>query len=54
MTERNIIGVEQFRGRLLKDAALERIVEGEFGYSVRSGEPIARQRLKFDPTSHAA
>ena len=33
------------------DAALERIDEGEFGYCVSCGEPIARGRLEFDPTS---
>lgn len=33
------------------DAALERLAEGEFGYCVACGEPIAKKRLEFDPTS---
>lgn len=32
------------------DAALERLDEGEFGYCIACGEPIAEKRLEFDPT----
>ena len=32
-------------------AALERIEEGEFGYCVNCGEPIAAKRLELDPTT---
>ncbi len=32
------------------EAALERIVEGEFGYCVNCGEPIGGKRLELDPT----
>jgi RNA polymerase-binding transcription factor DksA len=34
------------------EAALARIAEGEFGYCVNCGEPIARERLEVVP--HAA
>lgn len=33
------------------EAALSRIEEGEFGYCIQCGEPIARRRLELDPTS---
>jgi len=33
------------------DVALARIEEGEFGYCVQCGEPIARKRLELDPTT---
>ncbi len=33
------------------DGALARIDEGEFGYCVQCGEPIAAKRLEFDPTA---
>ena len=33
------------------DAALERIEEGDFGYCVNCGEPIAAKRLDLDPTT---
>lgn len=33
------------------EGALARIEEGEFGYCVQCGEPIARKRLELDPTS---
>lgn len=35
------------------DAALARIAEGEFGWCVECGEPIARARLDVDPTAPA-
>lgn len=31
------------------DAALQRIENGEYGYCLDCDEPIAEQRLKFDP-----
>jgi DnaK suppressor protein len=40
----------QTRRRRL-DAALERLADGEFGFCVKCGEPIARPRLEFDLTS---
>ncbi len=33
------------------EAALERIAEGEFGFCVNCGEPIAVRRLELDPTT---
>jgi len=33
------------------DAALERLDEGEFGYCIAGGEPIAEKRLEFDPSA---
>jgi DnaK suppressor protein len=33
------------------DAALDRIAEGEFGWCVTCGEPIARKRLDIDPAA---
>ncbi len=32
------------------DAALSRVEEGEFGYCLRCGKPIAAKRLDLDPT----
>lgn len=31
-------------------AALQRIEEGEYGYCMKCGEPIAEKRLGFDPS----
>ena len=33
------------------EAALDRITDGEFGYCVNCGEPIAAKRLELDPTT---
>jgi len=33
------------------EAALERIQEGEYGYCVACGEPIAPRRLELDPAT---
>ena len=33
------------------DAALSRVEEGDFGYCLRCGEPIAAKRLDLDPTA---
>ncbi len=33
------------------EAALERIADGEYGYCVNCGEPIAEKRLELDPTT---
>ncbi len=33
------------------DAALERIIEGDFGYCLSCGEEIAAKRLELDPTT---
>ena len=33
------------------DMALERIEQGEYGYCVACGEPIAEQRLELDPAT---
>ncbi len=33
-------------------AAIKRIADGEFGYCLSCGEPIASERLTFDPSAH--
>ena len=47
------ISQERERRRALElariDAALQRIESGDYGYCVDCDEPIAEQRLKFDP-----
>jgi DnaK suppressor protein len=35
------------------EAALERIKQGEYGYCVNCGEPIAGKRLEIDPATPA-
>lgn len=36
------------------DAALKRMEEGEYGYCLETGEPIARARLELDPAAATA
>lgn len=33
------------------NAALSRLIEGEFGYCIRCGDEIAKKRLELDPTA---
>ncbi len=41
----------RIRRRHALDAALRRMAEGEYGYCVGCGEPIAVKRLKVDPVT---
>ncbi len=41
----------RFRDRIAIDRALQRLDNGSYGYSVRSGVPIAAERLDADPAA---
>lgn len=51
--QRQAMAVETDRRRQIEikriDAALTRLEEGEFGFCVVCGEPIAKRRLELDP-----
>lgn len=52
--ERTALHAQRSRAvqRILQiDQALSRIINGEFGYCLQSGEPIGLQRLTFDPAA---